>query len=110
MKYIVFPAEKLNEVPESVLEQHHLSPRKSVDGTEVIMKVSNYEKVFTSEAAVLADADSPYPYPTYEGDSLNTLLTSSKWVAPEETANVLEAPVLKTTTSKSTKSKKATVL
>lgn len=48
MKYIVFPIEKLNEVPQEVLDKLHLSPRKSIDGTEVIMKVANYELLFPS--------------------------------------------------------------
>lgn len=44
MKYIVFPTVNLNEIPQSVLDELHLVPRKSVDGTQVIMKVDNYEK------------------------------------------------------------------
>lgn len=33
MKYIVFPSEKLDEIPQEVLDELHLTPRKSVDGT-----------------------------------------------------------------------------
>lgn len=39
MKYIVFPTEKLNEIPQEVLDELHLTPRKSVMvRTQVIMK------------------------------------------------------------------------
>lgn len=92
MKYIIFPVDKLNEVPQSVLDELHLSPRKSVDGSEVIMKVDNYEKLFPSVAMLpeLPEGEQPaptYPYPTYEGDALTTLLDSNVWSTPEE--NVL---------------------
>lgn len=44
MKYIVLPAEILAEVTQEALDYFHLSPRYSIDGSEVIMKVDNYEK------------------------------------------------------------------
>lgn len=31
MKYIVFPSENLNAIPQEVLDELHLTPRKSVD-------------------------------------------------------------------------------
>lgn len=40
MKYITFPTANLNEIPKGVLDELHLVPRKSVDGTQVIMKRS----------------------------------------------------------------------
>lgn len=46
MKYIVFPSENLNAIPQEVLDELHLTPRKSVDGTQVIMKLDHYEKLF----------------------------------------------------------------
>lgn len=132
MKYIVFPVDKLNEVPQSVLDDLHLSPRKSVDGSEVIMKVDNYEKLFPSVSMLpeLPEGEQPaptYPYPTYEGDTLTTLLDSNVWSAPEEnvlaeTPSVLAAEtpstlsldntsVLSATTKSSTrKSSRKTVL
>lgn len=33
MKYIKFPSINLNEIPQEVLDELHLVPRKSVDGT-----------------------------------------------------------------------------
>lgn len=119
MKYITFPAEKLKEVPKEVLNELHLSPRYSVDGTEIIMKVVNYEKLFPSVQTLPApeEGEEPqevvYPYPTYEGNSLNTLLESSKWTEVEnpvlDIPSVLsDTPVLSDTRSSQTKSKKST--
>ena len=81
MKYIVFPTEKLNEIPQEVLDELHLTPRKSVDGTQVIMKLVHYETLFPSVMTLplLDEEETPqepvYPYPTYEGEELNTLLS-----------------------------------
>ena len=88
MKYIVFPMVNLNEIPQSVLDELHLIPRKSVDGTQVIMKVDNYEKLFPSAMTLpLLDEETPqepvYPYPVYEGKELNELLGSSEWTSNE---------------------------
>lgn len=85
MKYIVFPTEKLNEIPQEVLDELHLTPRKSVDGTQVIMKLVHYETLFPSVMTLplLDDEETPqepvYPYPTYEGEDLNVLLSSPEW-------------------------------
>lgn len=48
MKYIVFPSENLNAIPQEILDELHLTPRKSVDGTQVIMKIVHYEALFPS--------------------------------------------------------------
>lgn len=92
MKYIVFPTEKLNEVSQKVLDELHLVPRKSIDGTEVIMKVVNYEKLFPSvQILPLTDDFKPqeiiYPYPTYEEPSLQELLLTNKWSEQLNTDN-----------------------
>ncbi len=84
MKYITFPTADLNAIPQEVLDELHLVPRKSVDGTQVIMKVDNYERLFPSTMTMpLLDEETPqepiYPYPTYEGDDLNVLLSSPEW-------------------------------
>lgn len=86
MKYIVIPSSVMSEVPQVTLDFFSLSPRYSVDGTEVIMKVDNYEKLFPS-AMTLPETgeeyqDPVYPYPVYEGDTLDNLLSSSKWTDP----------------------------
>lgn len=89
MKYITFPTANLNEIPQELLGELHLTPRKSVDGTQVIMKVDNYEKLFPSAMTLpLLDEETPqepvYPYPTYEGDALEELLKSDEWSIPIE--------------------------
>lgn len=89
MKYIVFPTEKLNEIPQELLDEIHLIPRKSVDGTQVIMKLVHYETLFPSVMTLplLDDEETPqepiYPYPTYEGEELNTLLSGPEWSSDE---------------------------
>ena len=117
MKYIVFPKEDLNNVSQEVLNELHLVPRLSVDGTKVIMKVVNYEKIFPPIMPISEIGDSndvisepSYPYPTYEGDSLDELLKGSEWNASDniETDTVLDKPANQS--SKSRKSSKSTVL
>lgn len=87
MKYITFPSENLNEIPQEVLDELHLVPRKSIDGTKVIMKVDNYEKLFPSAVALSLEEDEEtpqelfYPYPVYEGKELEDLLSSSEWTS-----------------------------
>lgn len=89
MKYITFPTANLNEIPQEVLDELHLTPRKSVDGTQVIMKLVHYETLFPSVMTLplLDDEETPqepvYPYPTYEGEELNTLLSGPEWSSSE---------------------------
>lgn len=89
MKYIVFPSEKLDEIPQEVLDELHLTPRKSVDGTQVIMKIVHYEALFPSIMTLpLLDEEEKtenpiYPYPTYEGEDLNVLLSGSDWTSKD---------------------------
>ena len=83
MKYIVLPAEILAEVTQEALDYFHLSPRYSIDGSEVIMKVDNYEKLFPS-VMTLPETGEEYQgpfftYPVYEGDFLDNLLKSKEW-------------------------------
>lgn len=85
MKYITFPTANLNEIPQEVLDKLHLVPRKSVDGTQVIMKLVHYEMLFPSVMTLLLldEEEIPqepvYPYPVYEGEELNTLLSGPEW-------------------------------
>lgn len=85
MKYITFPTKNLNEIPQEVLDELHLVPGKSVDGTQVIMKLVHYEMLFPSvmTLSLLDEEETPqepvYPYPVYEGEELNTLLSGPKW-------------------------------
>lgn len=89
MKYIVFPSENLNAIPQEMLDELHLTPRKSVDGTQVIMKLNHYEKLFPSimTLPLLGEEEKTenpiYPYPTYEGEELNTLLSGPEWTSKD---------------------------
>lgn len=86
MKYIVFPVEKLQEIPQEVLNELHLSPRKSIDGSNVIMKVCNYELLFPSIILLSElgeETEVTYPYPVYEGNSLEELLSGPEWTNVE---------------------------
>lgn len=89
MKYITFPTANLNEIPQEVLDELHLTPRKSVDGTQVIMKLAHYETLFPSVMTLplLDDEETPQepvcPYPVYEGEELDKLLSGSKWTSKE---------------------------
>lgn len=118
MKYIVLPKSVLDEIPQEYLNELHLVPRVSTDGLSVLMKVANYELLFPL-AVTLPELgeDTPvepiYPYPTYEGDALNTLLQSSEWTSQDNSVlgeSILESPTVKTTSSKTRKSTKNTVL
>lgn len=89
MKYIVFPSEKLDEIPQEVLDELHLTPRKSVDGTQVIMKIVHYEALFPSimTLPLLDEEDKTenpiYPYPAYEGEELSVLLSGPDWTSKD---------------------------
>lgn len=117
MKYIVLPKSVLDEVPQETLNELHLVPRVSTDGTKVIMKVVNYEKIFPPIMPISEIGDSndvvsepSYSYPTYEGDSLDELLKGSEWNTPDsiDTDTILDKPVVQS--SKTRKSSKAAVL
>lgn len=82
MKYIVIPVEVLKEIPQEVLDSKHLVPRLNVDGTKCIMKIVHYNELFPPVMA-LSETEEPseinYPYPTYEGEELSNLLSSTEW-------------------------------
>lgn len=88
MKYITFPASQLSEVSQETLDHFHLSPRYSTDGSQVIMKVDNYEKLFPSVMTLPEEGEEyqgpVYPFPVYEGEALDNLLNSPEWTSPEE--------------------------
>ncbi|MFS2710487.1 hypothetical protein AAH092_11405 [Bacteroides xylanisolvens] len=88
MKYIVLPKSVLDEIPQEYLNELHLVPRVSTDGMSVIMKVANYDLLFPPamtlpELGEDAPVEPTYPYPTYEGEELNTLLSGPEWSSSE---------------------------
>lgn len=88
MKYITFPASQLSSVSQETLDHFHLSPRISTDGSQVIMKVDNYEKLFPSPMILPEEGEEYtgpiYPYPVFEGEGLEELLNSPEWTSQEE--------------------------
>lgn len=83
MKYIVIPKEVIDKVPKEVLEERHLSPRRNKNG-DAIIKVHHYHLLFPSILVAdgygdFLDKEETYPFPVYEGDELNELLTSKDW-------------------------------
>lgn len=89
MKYIVIPAEELQQIPVSRLEELGLSPRYSTDGTSAIMKVTHFEQLFPSPMTLdLIDKEQTepvYPFPVYNNPSsdLDVLLNSLDWTCEE---------------------------
>lgn len=89
MKYIVFPSDDLNAIPQEMLDELHLIPRKNVDGTQVIMKIVHYEALFPSimTLPLLGEEEKTenpiYPYPTYEDEELSVLLSGPDWSSNE---------------------------
>lgn len=89
MKYIVFPSDNLNAIPQEMLDELHLIPRKNVDGTQVIMKIVHYEALFPSimTLPLLGEEEKTenpiYPYSTYEGEELSVLLSGPDWSSNE---------------------------
>lgn len=92
MKYIVFPASQMQDVSEETLKALGLSPRYSVDGTEVIMKVVNYDRLFPPVMTLPEDGEVPsepiYMSPVYESPSaeFEELMASEKWTPKLEEA------------------------
>lgn len=87
MKYIVLPAEILAEVTQETLDYFHLSPRYSIDGTEVIMKLDNYYKLFPQVNTLDEESEPilpPFPIYTNGTNELDTLLSSSAWTINTE--------------------------
>ena len=89
MKYIVFPSDNLNAIPQEMLDELHLIPRKNVDGTQVIMKIVHYEALSPSimTLPLLGEEEKTenpiYPYPTYEGEELSVLLSGPDWTSKD---------------------------
>lgn len=87
MQYIILPAEILTEITQEILDQLSLSPRYSIDGTEVIMKLDNYYKLFPQVNTLDEEGEPILPsFPIYTNgtNELDTLLSSSTWTTNTE--------------------------
>lgn len=87
MKYTVFPTIDLQEVPQDEIDKRNLVPRKSVNESETLMKCQHYAELFPHKMIkTIADdgtEELSFPYPTYEGEYLNVLLSSPEWTSNE---------------------------
>lgn len=87
MKYTVFPTIDLQDVPQEEIDKRNLVPRKSVNESETLMKCQHYAELFPHKMIkTIADdgtEELSFPYPTYEGEDLNVLLSSSEWTSNE---------------------------
>ena len=87
MKYTVFPTIDLQEVPQEEIDKRNLVPRKSVNESETLMKCQHYAALFPHKMIkTIADdgtEELSFPYPTYEGEELNVLLSSPEWSSSE---------------------------
>lgn len=84
MDYIIIPNKLMEEIPVSRLEELHLSPRRNIDMTEVILKCSHFKELFKDKLIITLEENDTnevinYPYKTYNGDELRELLNTPKW-------------------------------
>lgn len=83
MQYIIIPTEVFEQADMALAKKLGLDqPRKSVDGTEVIMHIESYNRLFSGAKSRKARI----AYPIYESDTteFTELLSSQAWTAPEE--------------------------
>lgn len=87
MKYTVFPTIDLQEVPQNEIDKRNLVPRNSVNESEILMKCQHYAELFPHKMIkTIADdgtEELSFPYPIYEGEDLNVLLSSPEWTSNE---------------------------
>lgn len=84
MQYIIIPTEVFETADMVKAKRLGLDyPRKSIDGTKVIMHIESYNRLFGSSSSTARKAR--IAYPIYESDSeeFNELLTSSEWQSEE---------------------------
>lgn len=121
MQYIKIPIEDLNLVSQETLDKNNLVPRISTDGKWSLMKCQHFAIILPEKLIMTLAEDGEteaivYPYPVYEGDSLQELLSSPEWSATEDqpsvlsSTNILDTPVSETKTTRAKKTNKSTIL
>lgn len=77
MQYIVIPASLFSEADPATARRLALDcPRHSLDGSEIIMHIESFHRLFPAATFSLRS-----PYPVYEsGDPLDALLQSPQWM------------------------------
>lgn len=84
MKYIIIPAEKYEQADKQLAEKLGLAnPRRSVDGSEIVMHTECYERLFGSTGRLRSKA--AYPVYDSEDSAFDELMRSTAWTSPEET-------------------------
>lgn len=85
MKYIVLPAEMLDEVTQDALDYFHLSPRYSTDGSEIIMNLDNFYLLFPQAMTLQEDTEEsielPFPIYTSGTEEFENLMQSELWTS-----------------------------
>lgn len=121
MQYIKIPIEDLNLVSQETLDENNLVPRISTDGEWSLMKCQHFAILFPEKLIMTLAEDGEtetivYPYPVYEGDSLQELLSSPEWSSVDDgvsalsSANILDSPTAETRSTKSRKSSKSNTI
>lgn len=90
MRYIIIPSSVFDSFNIEVARQYGLDkPRRSVDGTKVIMHVENYELLVNSVEDSTPRLKSRSVYPVYESDDseFKELMESSQWTIEEKNYN-----------------------
>ena len=90
--YIVFPVADIDKEKSAKIDELNLVPRSNVSKDKVLMKCQHYEKVFPEKVTRIVTTDEEglevinieYPYETYSGEALSTLLSSAEWNPKED--------------------------
>lgn len=98
--YIVFPVADIDEEKSAKIDELNLVPRSNVSKDKVLMKCQHYEKVFPEKVTRIVTTDEEglevinieYPYETYSGEALSTLLSSHEW-NPKEDEVIEDSPI-----------------
>lgn len=86
MKYIIIPANKFEEVDKVLAKKLGLDkPRRSIDGTEVIMHIESYQRLFANiPTAFNTQNTESYPIYDHQNEDFISLMQSDKWTISEE--------------------------
>lgn len=86
MEYIIIPTEVFEQADKELAKKLRLdNPRKSVDGTEVIMHIECYNRLFGIKSFA-RQSRSRIIYPIYKSDShaFEQLINSDAWSTSED--------------------------
>lgn len=84
MEYIILPSERYEQADKALAKRLGLDqPRRSIDGSQIIMHLECYHSLFAYAPAVSSTISQP-DYPIYDSndEALKRLLESEAWSAP----------------------------